>query len=231
MHQRSRFRILFFLLCAGLIASSATAIPSFEAVKESTPSTISAAPAASVAPFFNALEPKASSRGAVKTYAVLTLPRKTPPRIAPGAPALAKVEPSVGTGSLSGWGGWIVPLRGEVSSPFGYRQHPVRRRRMEFHAGIDIRSKRGTPFRAAALGRVIFAGWKRGYGLTIELDHGGGVVTCYAHCSRINVRLGALVNGGTQIGEVGSTGTTTGNHLHFELRRSNRVFNPGFLFR
>jgi murein DD-endopeptidase MepM/ murein hydrolase activator NlpD len=95
-----------------------------------------------------------------------------------------------------------------------------------FHSGIDISAPRGTPVRAAAPGEVLFEGWMRGYGRVIIIDHGRNFSTVYAHLSSTQVREGTIVGAGTLIGTVGDTGTTTGNHLHFEVREGSTARNP-----
>jgi len=125
-----------------------------------------------------------------------------------------------GRGNMFDW-----PLRGPISSPFGQRVHPVFRTRM-FHSGIDIAAPRGTPVRAAAPGEVLFEGWMRGYGRVIIIDHGRNFSTVYAHLSETRVREGTIVGAGTVIGAVGDTGTTTGYHLHFEVREGSTARNP-----
>lgn len=119
------------------------------------------------------------------------------------------------------------PIRGQITSPFGWRRSPFgRRRRRVFHAGIDIRSPRGTPIRAAASGVVTHSGWLGGYGRAVVISHSGGYSTLYGHCSRLLVRNGARVSQGQTIARVGSTGRSTGNHLHFEVRVNGSPQNP-----
>ena len=125
-----------------------------------------------------------------------------------------------GRGSMFDW-----PLRGPISSPFGQRVHPVFKTKA-FHSGIDISAPSGTPVKAAAAGEVLFDGWLRGYGQVVILDHGRNYSTVYAHLSSTAVREGQVVQAGTVIGRVGKTGTTTGYHLHFEVRVGSGVKNP-----
>jgi murein DD-endopeptidase MepM/ murein hydrolase activator NlpD len=94
------------------------------------------------------------------------------------------------------------------------------------HTGIDIAASSGTPVKAAASGEVLFAGWLRGYGQVIVLDHGGNLTTVYAHLSRISVKEGQRISAGYIIGNVGSTGVATGPHLHFEVRESGEARDP-----
>ena len=102
---------------------------------------------------------------------------------------------------------------------------------MKFHKGTDFRADRGTPVYAAGTGVVAFAGVKGGYGKVIFLDHGGGVVTRYAHLSSIDVKVGVAVAGAARIGRVGATGRATGPHLHFEVRLDGRAVDPNVAMR
>ncbi|OAT80844.1 M23 family metallopeptidase [Desulfotomaculum copahuensis] len=122
--------------------------------------------------------------------------------------------------SRSGTGGRLSwPVAGAIDSPFGSR-------RGSFHPGIDIAAGYGTPVSAAAPGRVVRAGWYGGYGNCVDIDHGNGVITRYGHLSSISVREGQQVAGGQLIGHVGSTGYSTGPHLHFEVRINDQPENP-----
>ncbi len=120
----------------------------------------------------------------------------------------------------------VVPASVEnITSGFGYRRDPFNGRGA-MHAGIDFKGAVGSPIFAAAEGRVTFAGWKSGYGQAIEITHGNGMLTRYAHLSRIGVRVGQEVAAGTTIGGLGNTGRSTGPHLHFEVRINDRAVNP-----
>ncbi len=122
-------------------------------------------------------------------------------------------------------GGFIRPVNGAIVSGFGMRYHPILKvNRM--HNGVDIAAPYGTPIKAAADGEVIFAGYRRGYGNTIIIDHGGGVATLYAHCSALAVGEGTTVRQRQVIGYVGATGLATGPHLHFEVRHNGEPVNP-----
>ncbi|MEZ5744247.1 MAG: peptidoglycan DD-metalloendopeptidase family protein [Sphingomonadaceae bacterium] len=112
-----------------------------------------------------------------------------------------------------------------ISSGFGYRSDPFTGGGA-FHSGLDFKGPRGAPIYAAANGTVSFAGVKQGYGKCIEIDHGNGLMTRYAHMSRYNAVLGQKVAAGDHIGAIGSTGRSTGPHLHFEVRVNERAVNP-----
>lgn len=115
---------------------------------------------------------------------------------------------------------------GRISSRFGYRFHPVKRVR-KMHEGLDIPKPYGTPVTSARSGRVIQAGWHEGYGQLIVIRHNNGETTRYGHLSKMTVKTGAIVPRGKMIGRVGSTGISTGPHLHFEVRDKNgRPVNP-----
>ncbi len=122
------------------------------------------------------------------------------------------------------------PVVGKINSPFGWRRHPVTRRR-DFHTGIDIKAPRGRAIHAARGGRVEYSGWMGGYGRVVVIDHGDGHSTLYAHCSSLSVRKRQKVSQGQVIATVGTTGRTTGPHLHFEIRRGNKPVNPLGLLR
>lgn len=120
----------------------------------------------------------------------------------------------------------ILPTRGYVSSEYSRnRWHPILNRPRP-HEGMDIAAPRGTPVMAAAKGRVTYVGWRGDYGNLIEIDHGNGVVTRYAHLSRTLVRRGQQVNRWDKIGEVGDTGLAIGPHLHYEVFQNGRPVNP-----
>ena len=112
-----------------------------------------------------------------------------------------------------------------ISSLYGYRIHPITGKRL-FHDGLDIAANHGNAVYAYTDGRVVQAGWNGGYGISILLDHGNGLRTRYAHLSRLNVRVGQRVQTGQKIGAVGSTGNSTGPHLHFEVIKNGKTQNP-----
>jgi murein DD-endopeptidase MepM/ murein hydrolase activator NlpD len=120
---------------------------------------------------------------------------------------------------------WPLQYTTTITSKFGNRKHPILRR-YSMHTGIDIGGKSGESILAANHGTVILAGWQDAYGNTVVIDHGGGITTLYAHCSKILVRKGDEVKAGHVIAKVGSTGWSTGPHLHFEVRVDGEPKNP-----
>lgn len=112
-----------------------------------------------------------------------------------------------------------------ISSGFGYRHDPFTGA-AAMHSGLDFRGPIGAPIHAAAKGQVSFVGTKAGYGNTVEISHGNGLVTRYAHMSRFAARVGQEVPAGAVIGAIGNTGRSTGPHLHFEVRHHDRALNP-----
>lgn len=121
----------------------------------------------------------------------------------------------------SGW-----PVRsGYITSKFGYRRHPIYKR-TKFHAGVDFASKRGTPVVATADGVVVFSGWQSGYGRLVEIRHMDGLKTRYAHNQKNLVKEGDMVKKGQAIAKLGSTGRSTGPHVHFEVRKNGKAVNP-----
>lgn len=119
----------------------------------------------------------------------------------------------------------VRPVPGAITSSFGLRMHPILGY-SRMHSGVDMSAGHGQAIKAGASGRVILAGTYGGYGNTIIVDHGGGMTTLYAHQSAFNVRYGDQVGAGDIIGYVGSSGLSTGPHLHFEVRLSGRPVNP-----
>lgn len=112
-----------------------------------------------------------------------------------------------------------------ITSGFGYRRDPFTGA-AALHSGIDFKGAHGSAILAAAQGKVVFAGVKNGYGKSVEVAHGNGLVTRYAHLSSIGVRAGQQVEKGERLGGMGSTGRSTGTHLHFEVRHNDRAMNP-----
>lgn len=122
-------------------------------------------------------------------------------------------------------GGLIWPLTGVITDRFGWRTHPVYGTK-NFHEGIDIAVPPGTPVQAVAAGKVIFAGWYGGYGLTVKIDHGNGLVTRYSHNSELLVQEGESVEAGRVIAKSGNTGVSTGPHLDLGLYRNGVPVDP-----
>ena len=121
--------------------------------------------------------------------------------------------------------GLMMPANGPITSYFGYRYHPILHF-TRFHAGVDIGAGWGAPIVAAGDGRVIGAGWGGGYGREVEIAHGSGITSIYGHMSEIVAQPGSYVRAGQLIGYVGSSGLSTGPHLHFEVRQGNQPVNP-----
>ena len=120
---------------------------------------------------------------------------------------------------------FIWPCRGEITSYYGWRTHPIFGT-TKYHSGMDIAVDYGTPIKAAAAGTIIYSGWLGGYGNTIMIDHGGGLVTLYAHNNELAVYEGQYVNQGVVVAYAGSTGWSTGPHCHFEARLHGEVTEP-----
>lgn len=116
----------------------------------------------------------------------------------------------------------VKPITGNITSRYG----AVESIRDHTHAGLDIAAPEGTPIKATAAGTVSYSGWMGGYGYLIIIDHENGVQTYYGHCSRLYAKKGETVEAGDKIAQVGSTGNSTGNHLHFEIRVNGKQENP-----
>lgn len=124
---------------------------------------------------------------------------------------------------VSGCGLPRWPAQAPVTSPYGLRTLGSR---LDMHHGVDLGVPTGTPVRAMSGGIVSLAGEKRGYGLAVMIDHGGGWVTLYGHLDRVDVAVGDRVPAGRQVGLSGNTGVSTAPHLHFEVRRFGRSRDP-----
>jgi len=127
-----------------------------------------------------------------------------------------------GNGTISTW---PVPGYYQISSPFGWRTHPITKKR-SLHTGTDIVAPTGAKIHAAGAGVVIMAGWNTAYGNMTIIDHGSGISTLYGHQSRLDVSEGQAVDANQVIGAVGSTGWSTGAHLHFEVRVGGNTTDP-----
>lgn len=138
------------------------------------------------------------------------------------AQGIAGVGPQAGAGAP---GALEWPVSGVITSPFGWRRSPFGGG-LEMHPGLDIAANMGTTVKAAAAGTIISAGWYGGYGNYILIDHGGGMATGYGHLSQIFVAAGQQVGKDQAIGAVGSTGASTGPHLHFEVRLNGKPTDP-----
>lgn len=121
--------------------------------------------------------------------------------------------------------GMMLPVDGHITSYFGYRYHPILHF-TRFHAGLDIGAAWGSPIVAAGDGQVVAAGWAGGYGREVQIAHGGGLTSLYGHMSEIVAQAGSFVHAGQVIGYVGSSGLSTGPHVHFEVRLSGQPVNP-----
>jgi murein DD-endopeptidase MepM/ murein hydrolase activator NlpD len=121
--------------------------------------------------------------------------------------------------------GMVWPVAGQITSYFGYRYHPILHF-TRFHAGIDFGASWGSPIVAAADGQVAGAGWAGGYGRQVRIWHGGGLTTTYSHMSEIAAAPGSFVRRGQLIGYVGSSGLSTGPHLHYEVLKDGQPVNP-----
>ena len=120
----------------------------------------------------------------------------------------------------------LWPVEGTLEGGFGGRRNPFGGPGYEFHSGQDIEAPWGAPVIAGASGRVSFVGWQNGYGQLVVVDHGGGLTTRYGHLSHIDVELDQTVSRGQLLGKVGSTGRSTGPHLHYEVRINDQPVNP-----
>ena len=119
----------------------------------------------------------------------------------------------------------MAPVKGRITSPFGYRDHPIDEE-VKFHYGVDVALNKGSSIACLADGTVIDAGTGNVYGNYVRVDHGGGFTSFYGHMDSISVQKGQTVKQGTEIGKVGSTGKSTGPHLHFEMRTDGKIIDP-----
>jgi murein DD-endopeptidase MepM/ murein hydrolase activator NlpD len=128
-------------------------------------------------------------------------------------------------GVRPGWLQWPTPGYYRITSPYGWRFHPILKSR-RFHTGVDIAAPYGSNAIAAANGKVIYTGWRGGYGHTIIVDHGGGMATMYPHLSKYLVKVGDYVKRNEPVGKIGTSGWSTGPHIHFEVRINGDHVNP-----
>ena len=127
---------------------------------------------------------------------------------------------------LRGYTPTLWPVEGTLEGGFGGRRNPFGGAGYEFHSGQDIEAAWGTPVVSGAAGKVSFVGWQNGYGQLVIVDHGGGLSTRYGHLSHIDVSLDQMVSRGQLLGKIGSTGRSTGPHLHYEVRINDEAVNP-----
>ena len=135
---------------------------------------------------------------------------------------------NAGGGAPAGQGGtgqFMWPCNGPITSYYGWRTHPIFGT-TKYHSGMDIAVDSGTPIHAADSGTIVYSGWLGGYGNCVMIDHGGGLVTLYAHNSALNVGEGQYVSKGTVVAYAGSTGYSTGPHCHFEVRLHGELTEP-----
>lgn len=121
----------------------------------------------------------------------------------------------------------MTPVMGRLTSDYGYRDHPIVEKNL-FHGGVDIGGQEGDPVVAFAAGTVEYTGKNDSYGLYLQIDHGNGVKSFYAHCSKVVVRKGQAVELGEKLAEIGSTGISTGPHLHLEIKYEKMHLNPAY---
>ncbi|EGO62318.1 murein hydrolase activator EnvC family protein [Acetonema longum] len=138
---------------------------------------------------------------------------------------IRRVQSDGQSADIQSSGSMLWPAVGPITSPFGWRTHPIFGTR-RLHTGIDIGVGYGTPVIAVDSGIVIYADWMGGYGKTVIINHGGGLSTLYAHNSQLVVSEGQIVQKGSVVSKVGSTGNSTGPHLHFEVRKSGSPVSP-----
>jgi murein DD-endopeptidase MepM/ murein hydrolase activator NlpD len=218
------------VVVAGLLLSSAASVAQAQSLKQDSdvptfkkelPPPIVGEPDEPETP---ALRPIAPPETSVSTTA---LPDAGPVKVVPPPPRVvttSTVPVAVPTQGLSRPGGFtaraaasVTPLG--VNSPFGWRGGRM-------HTGIDFQASYGDSVGASMSGTVVFAGVKHGYGNFIVVDHGSGIASCYAHLSAMYVTVGQAVTGGQLIGAVGTTGRSTGPHLHYEIRINGKPINP-----
>ena len=185
--------------------------------------TATAADDAAPAQAQGAVRSLASSQQAELTLAQM-LGRPIPQGPIPTAGAEIVASPTASAPAATDTG-YVRPVEGRLSSKFGPRVHPITGQ-LRPHRGVDFSAPTGTPISAAAGGTVTFSGEQGGYGNVVIIDHGDGTESRYAHQHTLDVAVGQTVRAGDQIGTVGSTGLSTGPHLHFEIRRDGEAVDP-----
>ncbi|MBP3707698.1 MAG: peptidoglycan DD-metalloendopeptidase family protein [Clostridia bacterium] len=172
-------------------------------------------------------EQAAKEAAAAKAAAAKAAAAANQNKTTPGSSKAPSSKPSNTTGSSNGRFLWPVPSSRNITSPYGYRIHPIYGTK-KLHAGVDIGAAGGANIVAADSGTVILSSWgyNGGYGNYIIISHGNGVTTRYAHCSNLYVKVGDTVSRGQVIAAVGSTGASTGNHCHFEVRINGESKQP-----
>ena len=197
---------------AVLLASMAVAFGGLTLTESSTP-----ADTTSVTALTAAASRPISAPGTAPVDVIYGLGEVPEPTASPARPAARRAgQPA--RASRSRTARWVSPVGGHLTSRFGWRWGRA-------HKGVDIGATYGAPVRAAGAGTVVSAGWSGGYGKLVTVRHADGTITAYAHMSAITVYSGRVA-AGEQIGRVGSTGNSTGPHLHFEVRTSRGTLNP-----
>lgn len=124
-----------------------------------------------------------------------------------------------------------IPHQGKITSRFGYRANPFTNRGREMHSGVDLKGRKGDPVKVTATGKVTFSGYDGEYGNVVKVKHKNGYETRYAHLSKTKVKKGETVEAGKTIGLLGSTGRSTGPHLHYEILKNDKKINPEKYFK
>lgn len=138
---------------------------------------------------------------------------------------MVKANKTVDKVVTHGSGTMSMPLHASITSPFGWRRHPIFGIR-KFHTGVDLAGANHSPIKAADSGNVLYSGWYGGYGKVVIVSHGNNLATLYAHLSKVNASVGQNIKKGDIVGYEGSTGFSTGPHLHFEVRVNGKPNNP-----
>jgi len=196
--------------------------------------TTAIAPANDAAPFLNQLTVKAASNDPIDYTRPATANNYEPNSGGPAFNASAdpetlEIDNQIKVIQTTGNPAFIPSIWahvGKINNEFGFRRNPFGGRTYEFHPGMDIAGDRGDLVVAPAGGTVIKAGYSGGYGNMVEIDHGYGLTSRYGHLSHIDVEVGDTVTRGQLLGLVGSTGRSTGPHLHYEIRLNDRPINP-----